>query len=263
MIDMNKPKEHMDFNKSIAYDLDRISYYTGMAIGAPITIPIAVVGISAIYLDNSARYAFYLPSQMLKQLSEIYENMPLVKERRKRESTIIGTTTTQTTPSGKTRKLKIVEIAKYKNRLSQSEALKAAKEHGVRLLTNKEADAILQNDELRKKYKNYFPLWTGTKVEYDGTHCKVTELGKAYNIKMPKEDGWYEQDRFGIPSGNPLGSSNQSARYLWRISSYNGLLSRGYDGFGYGRRCVYACGGLWRCGVIGIRNKQNKIKKKV
>ncbi|MFA5240629.1 MAG: hypothetical protein WC476_13115 [Phycisphaerae bacterium] len=264
---LRKTNKHDEFNKNVAYGIDRVAYYTGMAVGTPITVPIAVVGISAIYVDSTARYALYLPGQMLQQLYEIYENMPLVKEKRKREEASRGSgsfvqdNSTKEVCGGKT--IKIIPISKYSNGLTQNEALAAVKKRKLRLLTNKEIDAILQNDNLQKEYSDYFPIWTGTHVDYSGTDCAVTELEKKYVCEMPEKDGWYEQDKFGIPFGNPSNSNNLNARYLFRVSNYSGLLSRSYGGFGNFRRGVDAYGRyVSRLGVLATPLKQNKQKIK-
>lgn len=82
------------------------------------------------------------------------------------------------------------------------EALKIVKESGKRMPTNKEIDDVLQSRET-EKYTALFPCWTGTYVEYEGEDCKVTENGKKTKMKLPLEVGFYEQDKFGIPSGKP------------------------------------------------------------
>ena len=61
---------------------------------------------------------------------------------------------------------------------------------------------------------------------------------------FPASDGWYNQDeRFRIPVGNPVDSSDPDARRLWRIDddSYVGLLARSFSGIrGYLRQDVGA-----------------------
>ena len=61
---------------------------------------------------------------------------------------------------------------------------------------------------------------------------------------FPKEDGWYNQDeRFRIPVGNQVDSSDSNARHLWRINddSYVGLLARDFGIIvGFNRQGVYA-----------------------
>jgi len=260
-------KKQTEFNENLAHGIDQVAYFTGMAVGAPITAPIAVVGITAIYADSAARYTLYLPGKMIQLLGKIYESMPLVKERREREKYIpIQGNSGEGTSTKKTKLGQIVAISKSTPGLTQKEALAAAKKRKLRLLTNKEIDAILQNDNLRKEYNDYFPIWTGTHVEYSGTDCTVTELGKRYECEMPGTDDWYGQDEFGMPTGEKSNSGNPNARYLWRVSSYNGLLSRYYFDFGFGRRVVDADFRLdYRLGVLAtpIEGRKVKAKRKV
>jgi len=145
--------------------------------------------------------------------------------------------------------------------MTQDEALAAAKAKGLRLLTNKEVDAILKDDELYKKYYRFLPCWTGTKVEYKGTKCKVIENGKMHKMKIPERDGWYEQNEFGLPFGKPSNSSNPGARYLWRISEYAGLVARGFRWGGRLRRGVDADVRLGRLGVLATKAKPGQVAK--
>ena len=143
--------------------------------------------------------------------------------------------------------------------MSQADALAAAKEKGVRLLTNKEIDAILQDKKLYDEYYAFLPCWTGTRVEYKGTDCKVIEHGKTHRMKMPEKDGWYEVNEFGLPFGKPSESSNPNARYLWRIGEYSGLLSRWGDWcYDDGRRVVLASVRYVRLGVLGVKKEKEK-----
>lgn len=155
--------------------------------------------------------------------------------------------------------MEIIEIAKNDPGLTQAEALKAVEEKGLRLLTNKEADAILQDDVLREKYKDYFSLWTGTHVEYEGTDCTVTELGKKVKCKMPEKDNWHEQDQFGLPFGKLSERGNKGARYLWRIRKYKGLVAR-WDWWYVddGRRYVCYFYPDGRLGVLAVRTEKHK-----
>jgi hypothetical protein len=110
--------------------------------------------------------------------------------------------------------------------LTWKEALDRAKERkNVRILTNREIDSLLQQGILNP---GIMPLWAGTFVKYAGTECEVTEAGKTVKIKLPKEDGWYETDKFGIPSGKPSDENNPDARKLWRIENNETLLARVY-----------------------------------
>ena len=150
--------------------------------------------------------------------------------------------------------MNLLKIATHRDGLTQAEALEAARKRGCRLATNKEIDVVLQDDKLREEYVDCFPCWTGTHLDYDGTDCTVTENGKKTKCSIPKKDGWYEQDKFGLPFGKPSSRGNPKARYLWRWGTHTGLVSRGYYWLGvWVRRYVGAdgrpCDGL---GVLGI-----------
>jgi hypothetical protein len=153
----------------------------------------------------------------------------------------------------------VFELAKYSSGLSQKDALKLAESKGLRLITNKEADLILMDDNLRKKYNDYLPLWTSTKVEMKGMACKISEPGrKSIFRNIPPVDGWYEQDTFGLPFGKASSGDNLDARYLWRINEYSGLVARGGD-FNYVRRSVDACC-VGRLGVLAVKKICKKVK---
>jgi hypothetical protein len=154
---------------------------------------------------------------------------------------------------GKEKLGKIFELAKYNPGVSQVEALKLADDKGLRLINNREADLIMQDSELREKFYDFWPLWTSTKVEMSGTHCKITENGLMVEKEIPAVDGWYEVDEFGLPFGKPSDSSNPDARYLWRKDVYLGLVARGYYG-----RFVYANyddDDYLRLGVLAVKKK--------
>jgi hypothetical protein len=148
----------------------------------------------------------------------------------------------------------VFEIAKFNRGLTQKVALDFVEMKGLRLLTNKKGNIILMDDKLRKKYYDYFPLWTNTKVEIKGEHCKITELGKTVEKTIPTKNGWYEQDEFGLPFGKASSRDNPDARYLWRTKEYSGLVARGDDGF-YGRRSFFAYYDIYggRLGVLAVK----------
>jgi len=123
----------------------------------------------------------------------------------------------------------------YLENLTQAEAQAKAKELNGRILTNKEIDEFLQQ-KLVTLRSELFPVWTGTHLDYDGSSCKITENGKSAKATIPEKEGWYEQDKFGLPFGKPSGDSNQDARHLWRLDKNSGLVARGYCRFGDGLR---------------------------
>jgi len=137
----------------------------------------------------------------------------------------------------------------YLRNLTQKEALAEAKKRKGRILTNKEIDSLIQQDILNPVI---FPLWTGTHLEYDEKTCKITENNKTVKCKMPDKDGWYEQDKFGLPFGKPSNDGNKNARYLWRLEKNSGLVARWYLRWdGWYRRFVYCYEGpSRRLGVL-------------
>lgn len=132
-----------------------------------------------------------------------------------------------------------MKIKHIRNWVSYDEALKLAKEAGGRLATNKELDEELQSGKVNP---DDFPCWSGTFVEYKGEDCTVIENGKKSKIKLPLNNGWYEQDKFGIPSGKPSDSKNPNARYLWRLKENKCPVARVYLWLGDGRRYVLLYG---------------------
>ena len=53
----------------------------------------------------------------------------------------------------------------------------------------------------------------------------------ALLLNFPSSDGWYSADnKFGIPLGAGISSSNTDARYLYKVQNYVGLLARGFIG---------------------------------
>ena len=119
------------------------------------------------------------------------------------------------------------------------------------VLTVKEHDKLLQDDVLRKKHRNTYPCWTSTHLKYKGTDCEITENGKTVKCKIPERNGWYKQNEFGLPFGEPSNAQDPDARHLWRWSEYEGLVLRGGYWGGDARRVVGCLGGpLYRYGVL-------------
>lgn len=158
----------------------------------------------------------------------------------------------------------VFALAKCSPGLSQEDALALAESKGLRLISNREADLILQDDKFRQKYYDYWPFWTNTKVEIDGAKCTIKEYdGRVVKKKIPLSDGWYLQDEFGLPFGKKSSRDNSDARYLWRISKYFGLVARGDFGFDGRVVCCVGCDG--RLGVFGssegaTKNAENARK---
>lgn len=106
------------------------------------------------------------------------------------------------------------------------------------------------------------PLITYNK---DGENTVLVQIAKEGKIDIvpnfPTSDNWYLTDsKFGIPVGESVGSSNDDARYLWRLDKgYVGLLARGdYDLDFDGRRNVDADDQpSVRFGVLGIESGKN------
>ena len=77
-------------------------------------------------------------------------------------------------------------------------------------------------------------------LKEDGKNVLVDVADKGQIVLLPdfpSRDGWYiADDRFGIPVGSKAFSSDQGARYLWRVDTYSGLLARGDDQFYYDYR---------------------------
>ena len=60
-------------------------------------------------------------------------------------------------------------------------------------------------------------FWIQPHVDYNDKDCTITfQDGKTKKIKLPLKDGWYEQDKFGLPTGKPSSEDNPNARYLRR-----------------------------------------------
>jgi len=138
----------------------------------------------------------------------------------------------------------------YLPELTQVEAKAEAQKRGMDILRMREIDSLKQQGILSP---DLYALWTGTGLEYEGTKGKITEDGKTYDCTVPEKDGWYKQDRLGLPLGTPSNSNDPDARYLWRRGKNSGLLVRGDGGF-YGRRDVYAiCDDYGRFGVLLIK----------
>ncbi len=131
---------------------------------------------------------------------------------------------------------------------------------GIRLLTNQELDAILQNDRLREKYYPVSPFLTGTHVDLDGAKCVVKENGDERGCVAPTKDGWYEQDEQGLPFGKPLTDKIKEARYLNRLKKFSGLVARNYNC--YDRQGVVLFDDPYlRFGVLGKRIVKSESKE--
>ena len=92
------------------------------------------------------------------------------------------------------------------------------------------------------------PNEKGREITYD-----ITDKSEiALITRFPSSNGWYCADnKFGIPLGVEIPSSNRYARYLYKVENYVGLLARGGDGFGdYYRRGVDA--GYQPSGRFGV-----------
>ncbi len=71
----------------------------------------------------------------------------------------------------------------------------------------------------------------------DGKNLVVEAADVVGLTHFPKEDGWYFGDeQFDIPTGKEVSSSDEKARYLWRVGSRVGPVARGYDYYGGGGR---------------------------
>ena len=82
------------------------------------------------------------------------------------------------------------------------------------------------------------PNEKGREITYDITDKSQIALLQNF----PSSDGWYNADnKFGIPLGAGISSSNTDARYLYKVQNYVGLLARGFISiYGLNRRNVYA-----------------------
>jgi len=76
----------------------------------------------------------------------------------------------------------------------------------------------------------------GVSLVKDGNDRIVQAIGVDIVERFPtSEEGWFLGDpKYDVPQGNKVDSSNQDARYLWRIDKRVGLVARGYDGGGWG-----------------------------
>ena len=131
-------------------------------------------------------------------------------------------------------KLEIIPLATYGNGLNMADALAKAKEKGLDLLINLEVDELLNGKEQRwKDFRDCFPCWTGTHIEYDSgaASCKIWNDGqKPKVLPLPIDGGWKTTDKeYGLPNGAESSRSNKDARYLWRWQDRagSGLLARG------------------------------------
>jgi len=84
----------------------------------------------------------------------------------------------------------------------------------------------------------------------DGKNLVVEASDVVGLTHFPKEDGWYFGDeQFDIPTGKEVSSSDEKARYLWRVDSRVGPVARGFYGHG-GRDAVLGYGPSGRFGVV-------------
>lgn len=128
------------------------------------------------------------------------------------------------------KKLEIVGIAKRREHLELAEAKARAIKMGLRLLSNKEVDALLQDEKTAAKFHAYFPCWTATQVAFDGTACTVTENGIKSKVTLPQSDGWYAADeKFGLPIGKETSEKKPDARFLSRLDDRGGVVTRGWN----------------------------------
>lgn len=144
---------------------------------------------------------------------------------------------------------------KYFKKLTQKEAIEKAKEIGGEILLNKEIDALLNKDYSSELYclnTSLFPVWCGDRYTYDKEGNGTIEInGENDKVKFPIRDGWYEQDKYGFPTGKESNVTNKNARYLWRRNeAHTGLVARSYGDFGGTRDvgCYYYA--EFRCGVL-------------
>lgn len=107
-----------------------------------------------------------------------------------------------------------VEIARtYSNGVGFLEALQMAKEQGKTLLSNKEADVILQDDEATKQYVDLFYCRTGTVAIYTGDDRPFGKYLKGADavVDIPDEfqgrKGWLvvEHPGYSIEEDGPYG----------------------------------------------------------
>lgn len=160
----------------------------------------------------------------------------------------------------------IIKLAKLSPGLDVETVIQHCKKNGLRPLSPLEWDDILQDDERRQKYYDFWPAWTGTKLSYKKGEEKaiLREWGKKPRpIYLPLKDGYYEVDeKTGIPNGKPSQESNKKARYLyrWQDRDWEGLLARG--GCGDFRRGVDAIRlPSDRLGVLAVKDETAKPHK--
>jgi hypothetical protein len=169
--------------------------------------------------------------------------------------------------------MEITKLAQYNDGkgLLTSQVFECAEKNHQRILTNLEIDERLVKTNRWESEKEMYPCWTSTHIKYDAKsgEALVWNEGekKQTKISFPLKRGWYlTEKKYGIPNGTPSDSSNADARYLWRFedSSFDGLVSRFYDWYGYGRY-VSCCHGddLYRFGVLATeRAKRAKSSDK-
>ena len=100
----------------------------------------------------------------------------------------------------------------------------------------------------------------------DGKNLVVEAPEVVGLTHFPKQDGWYFGDeQFDIPTGKEASSSDEKARYLWRVDSRVGPVARGYvyvyDG-NYGRGAYLDYGPSIRFGVVAESPRRKPQKSK-
>jgi len=162
--------------------------------------------------------------------------------------------------------MKITTIEKYNPGITPTDGLARSKAKGLGMITNAEADEILnEKAEQYKEFKDYFACWTATHIEYKAGATEATVYNdgeKPTKIPFPLKNGeWFECDnKWGIPNGKPSNSSNPKARRLWRYmdSDFKGFVLRGgFDVFDVDGRRDVGCnvGPSGRYGVLAVRRK--------
>ncbi len=137
---------------------------------------------------------------------------------------------------------------------------------GLRLLTAHESRVLFSAKKFYDKYYAYLPLWLNSYVEYKGATCKVIELGKTWETKIPERDGYYKLDKHDLPFGAPSNREDLAAGYLSRVSEYKGFLSRYVRWYGGNGRIVDAYGYRFNCydrrGVLAVPISSTIVKQK-
>lgn len=148
------------------------------------------------------------------------------------------------------------EVVNISDNLNMSDALLQGNSNGHHLMTNAEWDSFFLNDSRSNSYDPNF-YWTGTHVEFSegATTGMIWNDGEApTNISIPSTSGWYKTDNeWKFPNGASSDSSDPSARFLFRLNSYSGLLVR-LDDFVNGRYVDAYYGPDNRFGVLAVQD---------